>query len=219
MQQQDMKKRTARKKMQIESLSQKSENLIRKCMDCGETMVGSPQSYQYIECGLSSVEIRNVTVYNCGSCGACIPELPAIEQLHMVIAIQLLIKDSLLSGEEIRFLRKMAGLTQSELAEILGMTPTRPCKWESGREPIGDANDRALRSFCLFGMSQRVFTGEDPMHFLKSAADFIRQIDVKEVFRNIESLSSGPKAVKVESSGNTPEPWKLPSNCQERHVN
>jgi DNA-binding transcriptional regulator YiaG len=174
-------------------------------------MIGSPQSYKYTECGLSSVEILNVTVYSCAACGTKVPEMPAIEQLHLIIAIELLTKDSLLSGEEIRFLRKMAGLTQVELAAILKITPTRPSKWEKGIEPIGDANDLVLRSFLLFGIQQRFWTGEDPACKMREASDILRQMDIRELFKSIKGKASGSKSVKVESSGITPEPWKVPT--------
>ena len=197
--------------MQIESLPCKAERLTRRCLDCGGPMLGSPQSYNYTECGLSSVEILNVIVYHCDACGTDIPEMPAIEQLHLIIAIQLLTKDSLLSGEEIRFLRKMAGLTQAELASILKITPTRPSKWEKDYELIGPANDLVLRSFFLFGIQQRFWTGEDPACKMREAADTLRQIDIRELFESIRGEACGPKPVRVESSGIIPEPWKIPS--------
>jgi DNA-binding transcriptional regulator YiaG len=170
-------------------------------------MIGNHQSYNYVECGLSSVELLNVLVYDCASCGARVPEIPAIEILHTFIAIDLLQKDSLLSGEEIRFLRKISGLNQAELAEILGVTKTRPSKWESGGEDIGKETDRVLRSCCFFGMVQQLLNTDDPVSTTLSAAKLIRELDVRDVFKKIAAKMQGPKPVTVQSTGDVPEPW------------
>ena len=208
-----------RKTMKIESLSRKTDKLVRKCLDCGASMLGSPRSYIYKECGLKSVELLNVVVYECQHCHETVPEIPAVDQLHAVIAINLLLKDSLLSGEEIRFLRKMASLTQAELSEVLGVTPTRPSKWESNEENIGAGTDRALRACCLIAMAQQHTTGEDPMPLMREIREFVRQMDVQEIFKGIRSKAEGPKQVKIRHSGSTVEPWLLPVKGRlEQHV-
>lgn len=187
------------------------ERVFRTCADCGGQMVGTRQSYRYKECGLSSVTLVNVMVFEC-ECGARVPELPAIENLHHMIAIDLLQKESLLSGEEVRFLRKMAGLSQSELAQIIGVHVTRPSKWESGGEPIGKESDRVLRSCCLFGMAQQHLNDSDPVAATLAAAKVIQQLDVKEVFKRIKSTMEGSKKIEVANSHpETGDPWLLPN--------
>jgi putative zinc finger/helix-turn-helix YgiT family protein len=201
--------KTACKRMRIE-LPIGAGLPVRKCVDCGGQMTGKHQSYNYVECGLSSVELLNVLVYHCASCGAQVPEIPAIEILHTFIAIDLLQKESLLSGEEIRFLRKMSGLNQAELAEILGVDKTRPSKWESGGQDIGKETDRVLRSCCLFGMVQQLLNSDDPVNTTRSAAKVIRGLDVRDIFKKIAASVEGSKPVTVESTGDIPEPWLLP---------
>jgi len=115
------------------------------------------------------------------------PEIPAIEILHYSLAVTILQKKTLLSGEEIRFLRKMGGLTQAQLAEIMGVHKTRPSKWEKGEEPIGKENDRVLRSCCLFGMLQQALDAEDPIAAMRSAAAMIRSLDIRKIFRELEN--------------------------------
>ena len=78
--------KTACKKMRIK-LPVGAGSPVRKCVDCGGQMVGTHQAYHYVECGLSSVELLNVLVYGCATCGAHAPEIPAIEVLHTFIAI------------------------------------------------------------------------------------------------------------------------------------
>jgi transcriptional regulator with XRE-family HTH domain len=198
---------------------------LRKCVDCGATMKGSRQTYRYSECGLKSVHLSNVLVFDCEECGAKVPEIPAIDQLHQFIAIDILRKKSLLSGEEIRFLRKMAGLMQSDLAEIMGVHATRPSKWETDGEPIGKENDRVLRSCCLFGMIQQSLTVDDPVKVTRSSAAIIRNMDVREIFKQIKGKTSVSKNVQVEGHAHPIGPeqfWSLPDSTvvdQGPHVN
>lgn len=168
----------------------------RKCPECGNTMSGSRQSYQYRECGLSSVRLENVLVFEC-KCGNRSPEIRAVDILHQMIALDLLRKKSLLSGEEIRFLRKMAGLTQAEFAEVLGTDKTRPSKWESGNLKIGKENDRVIRSCCLFGILQQLFSEGDPTPMMISAKESIRKMDVREIFRQIDETTSKSEDVSL----------------------
>jgi DNA-binding transcriptional regulator YiaG len=178
-------------------------------------MIGSNQEYQYTECGLSSVRLVNVTVFEC-SCGSRSPESPAIEQLHTLIAISLLQKETLLSGEEVRFLRKVAGLTQVELSEIMGVHETCPTKWETDHQPIGKENDRVLRSCCLFGMFHQVFNTNDPVAATRAASAALRSMDVREIFKRIkdeQKRPATPKNVEVRNDPDAPGvdgPWYLP---------
>src|SRR5205823_2357762 len=80
-----------------------SAQVTRPCHECGGTLVGKRQVYDYVECGLTSVRLTDVLVFEC-RCGVRVPEIPAIAELHFLIALDLLRKQSLLSGEEIRFL-------------------------------------------------------------------------------------------------------------------
>jgi transcriptional regulator with XRE-family HTH domain len=175
-------------------------------------MAGTRQNYDYVECGLSSVSLANVLVFEC-QCGLRIPEIPSITGLHFMIALDLLKKPSLLSGEEIRFLRKMAGLSQSELAEILGVTPTRPSKWEAAS--ASKEGDRLLRTIFLLGMIQHIAKGKDPAKVKSLATQkFIQEMDVRELLKSIDDKLEGPKAVKVENNPTATgdDVWFLPNS-------
>jgi transcriptional regulator with XRE-family HTH domain len=175
-------------------------------------MYGTRQDYDYDECGLSSVCLNNVLVYEC-KCGLRVPELQSITGLHCMIALDLLRKPSLLSGEEIKFLRKMAGLSQQDLAEIMGVTPTRPSKWE--RDSPSKEGDRLMRTIFLLGMIQHVAKGKDAAKVKSLAAEkFVQQLDVRELLRSIEDKVVGPKSVKVENDPRATgdDVWFLPDS-------
>ncbi len=203
-----------RRENQIQDLPSAEVQARRKCLDCGAWMKGTRQTYHYTECGLSSVALQNVLVFEC-SCGARIPELPAIEQLHHFIAIDLLRKDSLLNGEEIRYLRKMAGLSQAELAEFMGVHKTRPSKWERSSDKMATTSDRLFRSVVLFGMIQQYIVVDCLDKTKLSDVSLFRQLDVRAILRNIDEKAVGAKQVSVENryDAQTNANWVLPAHC------
>jgi YgiT-type zinc finger domain-containing protein len=81
-----------------------------KCPSCGKEMRATKRDYRYEEAGLKNVVLRDTTVYECG-CGEVLPELPQVNRLHQRIAEDLIGKQSPLTGEEFRFLRKAMGVS------------------------------------------------------------------------------------------------------------
>jgi len=96
---------------------------------------------------LRNVFLVGITVLTCPQCKGESPVIPKIAQLHEVIARSLLTKPALLSGEEIRFLRKHAGVAQKAFADLLGMTQEHLSRVETGKtEVLGPAGDKLVRA-------------------------------------------------------------------------
>ena len=53
-------------------------------------------------------------------------------------------RNSKWTPERIRQLRGIYDLTQSELARILGICSTQPCRWEAGKHAPDPRNEAAL---------------------------------------------------------------------------
>ena len=118
-----------------------------KCPSCGKEMRAEKKDYQYEDAGLKNVVLNDTTIYKCG-CGELLPELPQISRLHHRIAEDLIGKQSPLTGEEFRFLRKAMGTSAKELARLLGVTTVTISRWENNKEKVGAQSDRLLR--CLY---------------------------------------------------------------------
>jgi transcriptional regulator with XRE-family HTH domain len=93
----------------------------------------------------------------------------------------------------------MTGLSQLEMAKLMGVHSTRPSKWEAGN-PMAPASDRLFRAFVLFGIVQQHLVMENPIDALTSASSVIRKIDVREILKNIDGKSSTAKQVRVTKS-------------------
>ncbi|MBX8785526.1 transcriptional regulator, partial [Ochrobactrum sp. GRS2] len=74
--------------------------------------------YHYIECGLDNVYINGLQ-FQRDDAGDEIITIPAINELHSLIATGIVTHEHGISGQELRYLRSEMGLTQSELAQFV----------------------------------------------------------------------------------------------------
>ncbi len=124
------------------------------CDLCGKQMVEriatakNPYSYEDLS-GLKNAVLINVPVRKClnPACDGESVVIPQAAQLHSVIAEYLLEKPFMLSGDEIRFLRKYAGIAAKDLAAYLGEDATHLSKVENGvRCSLGAPADKLVRA-------------------------------------------------------------------------
>jgi putative zinc finger/helix-turn-helix YgiT family protein len=118
---------------------------VKTCVQCGTAMKTKRENYHYTACGLPSVTLRGVTVSRCPACGDTNVVIPAIEELHRVMAGALIRKRGRLAPQEIRFLRTILGWSGVDFSKRMGTTPETVSRWEHGSVPIGPAADRLLR--------------------------------------------------------------------------
>jgi transcriptional regulator with XRE-family HTH domain len=130
--------------------------------DCGGTMEGRKGEYKYVECGLDSVILKDILVYHCTKCNAIVPEIPAAGVLHRVIAMRLLNKSTLLTGAELRFLRKLCGYSVNEFSEIMGSSKAVVSRWET-QSSHGEGTDRTVRLLVLGKLVREIAGHPDPI--------------------------------------------------------
>ena len=98
----------------------------------------------YRECGLDDVFLvsgyrREETPY-----GAAVV-IEDQDGLHKAIAHHLVTGRKLLSGREIRFLRKRMDWTQADLARLIGVDAQTVARWEKGESRVPGPADRIIR--------------------------------------------------------------------------
>lgn len=74
--------------------------------------------------------------------------IPAIGQLHNIIAQGLVAQENALSGTEIRFLRTEMGMTQAELAQLLHRDTQTVGRWERGEVALDATQDIFIRQLA-----------------------------------------------------------------------
>ena len=129
------------------------------CPDCGgptsERTSTAAEPYAYTLGGLPGVRLIGVVLETCERCGAEIVGFPRLGQLERVIARELLRKPALLSGDELRFVRKHAGIPAARFAALLGVTPAHLSRFENAHEGnnLGAPADRLARAIVAAACS------------------------------------------------------------------
>jgi putative zinc finger/helix-turn-helix YgiT family protein len=125
------------------------EKKVMSCLECGGAMRTRRETVPFDKpIGLPGVRL-NTLVARCAKCGAFEVIVPNLEGLHQAIARKLVAKEARLAGPEIRFLRKVLGLSGTDFAEHMGTTAETVSRWENDATPIGPQADRLLRLMVM----------------------------------------------------------------------
>ena len=119
-----------------------------KCDQCGKAAHKKVGNYRYKESGLDNVYLENIPVYEC-SCGISYPSIFRLHRLNELIALTLVEKPALLSGNEIKFLRKNLHVPSKLFANKLGVGKTTLSKWENEAQNHSEGFDRLIRATYL----------------------------------------------------------------------
>jgi putative zinc finger/helix-turn-helix YgiT family protein len=114
------------------------------CHQCGHKMTRHYEDTHFPESGLDNVWLTNAFHWRC-ECGEDALELKPVPSILDAITRAVLAKPAPLTGQEIRYLRKAAGLKSKELAEILAVDMITMSKWEREMQPIKSSHERAIR--------------------------------------------------------------------------
>lgn len=123
------------------------------CPQCRRRMRRTEQSYHYVESGLSNVYLHRIAVYVC-QCGEEVVELPAVQQLHVLIVERVLTKAGSIQGDEFRFMRKFIGLKAVDIAKLLEVEPGTVSRWETEKIPIGGSNEKLFRFYVVLKLAE-----------------------------------------------------------------
>ena len=108
-------------------------------------MDGRAMTYHYKLCGLDYVYLKNGYRLHNTHYGQGV-SIERADALDRVIAIRVLISHSRLRGQEVRFLRSLTHLSQTELSVRLGVKRITVARWETApNTPIPGPADRVLR--------------------------------------------------------------------------
>lgn len=132
--------------------------------------------YHYKKCGLDYIYLMNGFEVQKTPYGTAV-SITSADELHQVIAREIVVSDRPIRGMELRFLRSLLDVSQSDLAKILKSSRPTIARWESkSKDPIKGAADTALRLLYTASIggcpwTQRVLEmlrdGDDSEHELK----------------------------------------------------
>ena len=122
-----------------------------KCHECGAPVEILRKDYPYVESGLPNIILRDLEIRRCKQCANEDIVIPRLEQLHRLIARELLAKKNRLAPPEVRFLRKHLGWSQEDFARTFGVRPETVSRWETGAERMSPPAERLLRLVVVQG--------------------------------------------------------------------
>lgn len=144
--------------------------------------------YHYRECGLPNVYLINgyrevETPHGRGVA------IEAVEDLHMTIAQYLVEEKPSLTGSEVRFTRKLLELTQTQLAELLGVEDQSVRRWEK-LEHVPKQADHGIR-LVFRDLTRKA---------QKPLAELVKQIDASAIRE--------PPAIRYRYHPRSSERWR-----------
>ena len=119
---------------------------------------GQPEASQplhYMQCGLDDVYLMNGYTRHETPYGGGV-SVEDVDGLHHAIARNIIRHKGLLGAKEIRFLRKLMGFTQADLARKLRCDTQSVARWEKGQTEVNGASDLCIRAFYIGRESQDV---------------------------------------------------------------
>lgn len=164
------------------------------CRECGAVMEGRKNQYKYVESGLNSVTLKDILVFHCTGCNDIVPEIPAAGVLHRVIAMRLLMKRTLLTGSEVRFLRKLCGYSINDFADLFGSSKNVVSRWEN-QSNHGKGTDRAVRLLVVAKMVRELTGQPEPV---------LKNINPQELLAQVE------EGLKLIEARHTNEKYEIP---------
>ena len=125
------------------------KNNKRVCRECGGEASIVRKDYRFAESGLDNVVLKDIEVVVCSQCGGETPRIPNHDDLMRTIAVALIDKPSELSGNEVRFLRKLLGKSSEQFAQMLGIDRSHLSRVENGAMAVSRQTDRLARMLAL----------------------------------------------------------------------
>jgi DNA-binding transcriptional regulator YiaG len=118
--------------------------------DCGgELKPAALENYDFSGyCGFS-VLLKGVPGLKCSKCSGETIDGGIINALLKIMVVEVTKVESRLPADEAKFLRRILGATQQELANRMGIARETVAKWECGEQPISPQHDLILRVIVL----------------------------------------------------------------------
>ncbi len=148
--------------------------------------------------GLPNVYLAGVNYAACRVCNDVVANVPVPRELMAAIARALVVKETALTGAEIRFLRQRLEIKAVQFSKLLDVTPQHFSRWENARSVPGGCTDRLIRLTYVF-LSGDAELKARMENTYPSWSESIRPIRAPE--RVVAQFAGGRWDAKVERSG------------------
>lgn len=150
----------------------------KKCPICGGGVLKKKIGTELFEYKGKTLPIPNYVTYACSECGEAIVENDTLRDSGKLLKDFQRKVDGLLSGDQIKAIRLKLGLTQEQLADIVGGGLKSLARYESGKVCQSKGMDNLLRileaypeTLKVIQKKQEVITGSAKVVYIKDARD------------------------------------------------
>lgn len=119
------------------------------------------RAYRYKESGLDNVILHGVKESRCEACGETYFSYGNIDKLHNLIAHHLIRKTDVLTGQEVRFLRKFLGFSSAAFAKLVGYEIEHLSRIENGKNEVQKTFDHLVRMLVANHLPDRDYKLQD----------------------------------------------------------
>jgi DNA-binding transcriptional regulator YiaG len=119
---------------------------MRRCAKCKGLIERSVRPEHTEDLGGVVVKVLNaVQVFRCRNCGSEVVAIPDMDGLASAAAISRALNPVRLSGREVKFLRRVLDMKQTEFAKAMDLAPESVSRWENDARGIGGACEKLVR--------------------------------------------------------------------------
>lgn len=134
----------------------------QKCPICGGAELTKKIANETFEYKGQSTTIPNYVTYVCTSCGEAIVDNVTLKESGKKLKDFQRQVDGLLTGQQIKAIRKKLGLSQEQLADIIGGGLKSVARYESGQVCQSKGMDNLLRILDAYPHTLKVIQKSEP---------------------------------------------------------
>jgi len=164
---------------------------MQKCPICGTGILKKRIGEETFEYKGESITIPNYVTYECAECGEAIVDNEALKTSGKILKDFQRKVDGLLTGSQIKAIREKLGLTQEQLADIVGGGLKSIARYESGQVCQSKGMDNLLRILDAYPHTLNVIRKNDARTMAKLRVVPLEEYRMKITGYKYESVDYG----------------------------
>jgi HTH-type transcriptional regulator/antitoxin MqsA len=156
----------------------------QKCPVCGAGKLKKQNGAETFEYKGKRITIPNYVTYECAGCGEAIVDNASLKESGKKLKDFQREVDGLLTGAQIKAIRVKLGLTQEQLADIVGGGLKSLARYESGQVCQSKGMDNLLRILDAYPFTVKVIQKEDKKGVYSTKVTYISDIKARKGYQS-----------------------------------
>lgn len=162
----------------------------QKCSICGAESLTRKVGTESFEYKGKKKEIPNYVTYECSECGEAIVDSATLKESGKILKDFQREVDGLLTGPQIKAIRIKLGLTQEQLANIIGGGLKSVARYESGQVCQSKGMDNLLRILDAYPQTLKIIQRREQTVKLSAKVTYIEDARARKGYRFKDTIYS-----------------------------